>query len=69
MQKSGSNLWLICLKAVEKLAVDKLAVDKLAVDKLAVDKLAVDKLTVWYISSISVEHGDWSQGFFLNEHL
>ena len=60
MQKSGSNLWLICLKAVEKLAVDKLAVEKLAddklaieklaVDKFAVDKLAVNKFAVWHVS-------------------
>ena len=52
--------WLICLKAVEKLAVDKLDVDKLAVEKLAVkklainkfavDKLAVEKFPVWYVS-------------------
>ena len=33
--------WLICLKAVPKLAVDKFAVIKFAVDKLAVEKFAV----------------------------
>ena len=47
--------WLICLKAVEKLAVDELAVynlavDKLAIEKLVVNKLAVDKFAVWYVS-------------------
>ena len=69
MDKKAVEKLAVEILAVDELAVDKLAVDKLAVDKLAVDKLAVDKLTVWYISSIPVEHGDWSQGFFLNEQL
>ena len=44
--------------------LDKKAVEKLAVEILAVNELAVDKLAVWYIGSVPVEHGDWSQGFF-----
>ena len=52
--------WLICLKAVAKLAVDKFAVIKFAVDKLAVEKFAVGQKSCWKISCMikkAVEKG------------
>ena len=56
-------------KLLKNWLFDKKAVEKLAVEILAVNELAVDKLAVWYIGSVPVEHGDWSQGFFLYEQL
>ena len=56
-------------KLLKNWLFDKKAVEKLAVEILAVNELAVDKLAVWYIGSVPVEHGDWSQDFFLNEQL